>query len=723
MGIYFRAAVLALLAAPPSPAEVSGPASGVTVEQALILSAEPAVVEMRTAALIMSGQQGGALPVAIAAVPDGKTCGADGTAGDGAADDAGVESRCRFTALVEVDGAALLEGSPGAGPLPVEIFAYVLGSELDVLEQQTLALDLGAPEHRLLLANTGLKAFLRLGVAPGDHQLRVLVHAGEAFGLRGLDLHAGTPPGPRIRPPIFHELIGPWLLAAPAGARIPLPPPFGLEGASPLPSARPQMAAGGSISGQVLIANAGTGEQAGDQVDPAGKLIAIVRPGGRGQTENVAGGEPVEVLLTIHDRAAVAGLESVAVSFSAPPGVGSGLWEIAVARVPDDAVTGDQQASGDRFRSGFVPIFIEPPPAAAASGSEASGAGRTVTGPKPLAGSQRKLARAAGVGYARALRQLAQGDSQAARSTLMASEEPVALALDADAVDVLLQAESRVLEPLPDAEWGCLLPVILLHLDLSRAYRESGRSILAYHATRMTVDLAGAYADKLAGARAQAEAAQALSSLAGYRQHDGALSQAERLFTRALDVAADGAALLGLATLYEKRGLFAQAVPVFERLVAERPEDAEGALRLALNRARTGQAAAAEESLGELASRPESDWIALLAHQELARLLIDDGRQSRAADVLRRALVRWPGHPTLQLHLAWVLDAQGASEASLELLEELGSLSAHPAGERSRYNRWPGDLLANRRRALAETARSRLPDLERWLSSRGLDDG
>ena len=677
MGTTFRAAVLALLAATPSPAAA--------VERTLILSEEPAVVEMRTAALIMSGQQGGVLPIAIAAVPDGKPCG----------DSAG---GCRFTAVVEIDGAALLEGSP-EGPLPVEVFAYVLGTALDVLDQQSLALDLGRTEHRALLAHTGLKVFLPLEVIPGEHQLRILAHAGEAFGLRGLDLAAGAPvagtPGPRIRTPVFHELAGPWLLAAPAGVEMPLPPPFGLEADLPLPAARPQMPASGSIAGQVFIDGR-----------PGGDLIALVRR---------SGSEPIEADLVATDRIVDDGFESIAVSFSAPPGVGSGSWEIAVA-VAD--ATGEPAAAGARAQSSFVPIFIEPPASATAA---AAGVGdHTVTEPKPLAGNQRKLARDVEAGYARALRELARGDAGDARRTLMASEEPVVRALDADAVDVLVQGESRFLEPLPDVEWECLLPVVLLHLDLSRTYRESGQSILAHHATRMTVDLAVAYASKLDTPRARAEAAGALSSLGGYFQHAGVLSKAKRLFTLALDLAEDGSALMGLATLHEKRGLFELAVPVFERLLEAQPGHAEGVLRLALNRARTGRPAAAEKALRRLSSRRENDWITLLAHQELARLRIDKGQGPRAAGVLRRGLERWPGHPTLQLQLAWVLDARGESEASLELLETLGS-STHSAIERSRYNRWPEGLLAAGRRTLAETARSRLPALERWLSSQDGD--
>ncbi len=652
--------------------------------RAIVRAEHAAVVEMRTAALIMSGQQGGGLPIAVTALP---VAALPGNA---------------TTVLVEVDGAALLEGSETAPGLTIEIFAYVLGTELDVLAQTSLALDLDLARHRQLLAGTGLKVFLPLEVPPGESVLRILAKAGEAFGLRSLELPAGVAAGARrIPPPVFHETARPWLVAVPGGLEIDLPPPFGLDAGSPLPATRVATRAGGTILGQVWLTA---------RSDPSRNLIALVRK---------RGGEAVEAPLAIRARTAAAGGgESVAMSFTAPEDLEPGLYELAVS-------TGLANAGeAAETRSDFAPFFVEavaaPVAPAAAADKDPLAAGRK----RAPTRAQRRMARVAGDAYARALRQLAAGEGRAAQATLRASEERVARELDADAVELLAQAEARVLERLPDSDWGCVLPVILLHLDLSRAYRDSGRRILTHHATEMTAALADAYAGHLDTPQAAAEAARALSSLAGYLQSAGALSQAERLFTRALELAADdAAALLGLATIFEKRGLTRKAVPVFAGFVEARPEHAEGALRLALNRARAGETAAAKEIFGRLTDR-RTDWVGLLAHQELARLLMDGGMLPAAAGVLRQGLERWPDHPTLVIQLAWVLDAQGELQASSDLLETLGSNAvALPADERSRYNRWPEDVLLASRRSLAQTAGERLDDLERWLSSQDVAGG
>ena len=426
-------------------------------------------------------------------------------------------------------------------------------------------------------------------------------------------------------------------------------------------------------------------------------------------------GEAFEGPLEIRDRTSEGGRESVGISISAPPSVEPGFYEVAVAAAHANGPTSDLTSSS------FIPIFVEPSQASLSIDDgvqTAAGAATEAPSRKPPTEAQRKLARATREDYATALRHLAAEEREKALETLTTREAAIIAALDADGVEVLAQAQSQVLAKIADEDWELVMPVILMHLDASLLYRTRRQRILAHHATRMTIDLADAYADKLDTPEAKSEAARVLSSLGSHLLHGGAWSRARRIFDHALELDADDpAALLGSATIFEKRGFFDQALPLFERLVEARPEHTESALRLALNHRRIGDTEAAQSALDRLTRPRVEDWVALLAHQELARLMIDKDQPSRAARVLRRGLERWPEHPTLSIMLAYVLDVQGELKTSRELLEGLGeSADLHPAGERHRYNDWSRGVVSESRRALAETAEARLEDLDRWLA-------
>ncbi len=651
-------------------------ATPATAEHVVVASDRAAVIEVRTAALIMSGQEGGTLPIAVGALP------LPGSAA---------------TAVVEIDGPALLK-SAGGGAMAVEVFAYLLGDDLEVLAQRSVSVDVDPAVHGDLLAEAGLKVFLPLPLPAGDVLLRVLARAGESFGLRGMKLPGAVPAdGRRMLGPIFREPHRPWLLAT--SGEVDLPPPFGLSGGAPLPTALPLLAAGEPVSAEVFLIGAPPGSWS---------LRVEVR-----DPEDTVTETPAEIV----DRGSrTAGFETLTVSFAAP--AADGRYQVAVVLTPGEEGPAERLAS-----TGFVPIAIE----SASAGSVRAGTPAPAEA-APLDRAKRKLALAAREGYREALRRLAAGDRPGALAALATAEARVVEAAGVEAIVILEASESRVLEPLADADWRCVLPVILLHVDAGRQYRAERRYILAHHATQMAVHLADAYARKLGTPEAAGEAARALSSLAGYLQTGGALSQAEGLFDHALSLAGDPAAgvpaagapaaQLGIATILEKRGRFGQALAPLEGFVAALPEHSEGRLRLAINLARTGQASAAREFLERLAGERREAWIELLACQELARLEMDQGHLDRAAAVLRRGLERWPDHPTLTLQLAYVLEAGGDRLASRRLLEELDLTdAAHPATERSRYNRWPRDVLRASRRALAEAARGRLGDLGRWLDS------
>ncbi|MEM7349390.1 MAG: hypothetical protein AAF657_01195 [Acidobacteriota bacterium] len=646
-------------------------------EHGLLESDRAAIVDMRTAALIMSGQQGGALPVALAVLPQ-------------------VESPDQLTVLVEVDGAALVAQEAGAEPWRVDVHAYVLEGGFDVVEQQSLAFDLDPQRHGLLLAGTGLKIFLPLEIPTDDSLLRVLVRSGDDFGLRGLELAGEEGGASRILQPIFSERDEPWLLAKPAGRVVTLPPPFAVAARAAVPTVRPVAPVDAAVSGLVFV----RGEpQAGAE------LTALHRRPGE---------EAIRTPIKLGERTETPGLQTIAVVLPTEklePGVHEivvGLAGAESAGVPAPSVL-----------SPPVTLFIEAPKRPILGAVDEGDRVRSAGAPdSELPKAQKKLLREARRAYRQALQYLVEDQRQIALATLQTAQTRVWKSLDADAIAVLDRAESGVLARLDPEDWSGALPVALLYLELGQTYRQEHRFILASYSAQKVVQIAEAHARLAASQDAVGEAAQLIASLGSYSQLDGARSQAKRYYAAALEVSGeDPAALFGLATIYEKEGRFNEALPFFKRFVEAHPEHLEGRLRLAINQARGAKPASARRSLEKLGAQREAEWIALLAHQELARLEISQDRSRQAAGVLRRALERWPAHPTLTIQQAYVLDAQGSLSASRTLLESLqSSTAAYAANERFRYNTWPADYLRALRRDLFELADARLADLRRWLA-------
>ncbi len=737
--------------------------SALAAEHIVLRTERAAVVEMRVAALIMSGQQGGGLPVALAILPSAS----------------GLE---HIIAMIEVDGAALLDSlvedfrvgedqaensatsggdSPAsyivAGPLIIELFAYVLGDQLDVLDQQSATVEIDTSDHGDVLAATGLKWFLPLALAPSTtespRQLRVLVRVGNTFGLRGMTVtvssagmssaempSAEMPPSevqstemPAIWPPAFAELDEPWLVALPEGKDVSLPPPFSFDTDSALPTSRALMTAGEPIAGQAFVASS-----------PGLQLIALIRSPGEAPVAwplvaNDSQPIPVAPSPEAFDRESSDRESFETKAFETVPftvdgiDLDPGLYEMALAWGPDSGVL--PKVTDARARSSYVPVFIASPLRTEAQVSDPADelAGRPVEPKRGRRPPSRKLGKLLGrvaTDYVSALRQLVVGDRRAALATLNASEARVVEEFSVDAVPILAEGQAAALASLEDAEWRAVLPATLLHIDLSREYRRQRRFILNQHATRRVVELANAAAARLATPEASAETAGLLASLGSQYQLTGSLSQAKGLFEQALAQADDATALFGLATLLEKRGQFAQAVPVLERLAALRADFPEGRLRLALNRCRSGRSESAREDLRQLARQTTSDWVAVIAHQELARLEIERGDSRSAVKLLRRGLARWPSHPTLTIQLAYVLESQGQSRQSLALLTDtrfVASAGSNPeveARQRSRYNNWSEELSIANRRQLDSLAQDRLADLDRWLAKQpGADSG
>jgi VWFA-related protein len=174
--------------------------------------------------------------------------------------------------LIEADGNSLLggdapaPGSPAAGTLPAEIYAYAIDRNGAVGDffVQTIGLDLAKVTP--LLRQTGLKFFGHLELAPGDYAVRVMVRNGTTgvFGARVAplsvpDFAAGKPV---LLAPLFPEAQGKWLMVRerPRGEQRDAQYPF-MAGSQPfIPASRPALFPGQEAAVSLVGWNWGPGD-------------------------------------------------------------------------------------------------------------------------------------------------------------------------------------------------------------------------------------------------------------------------------------------------------------------------------------------------------------------------------------------------------------------------------------------------------------------------------
>ncbi len=214
--------------------------------------ANPLEQRLRAAADILSGEEGGDLPVAALAVqlPSGA-----------------------LPLLLEVDGPALLAG--GSGPPALEIYAYALDAQQAVRGFLSQRVDLDLAQVEAALRAGGLKFYGELALPPGAYTVRLLVRSlpGGAQVLRSLPVEvpaAGA--GPMVSPPLFPAAETGWLLTRQA-ERPGAPPreyPFTLAGRPFVPEARPVVAAAGEARVALLAYNLGSAAVARAEVLRAG---------------------------------------------------------------------------------------------------------------------------------------------------------------------------------------------------------------------------------------------------------------------------------------------------------------------------------------------------------------------------------------------------------------------------------------------------------------------
>ena len=168
--------------------------------------------------------------------------------------------------IVEIDGGTLLEGHESPR-LPVEIYAYITDDKSEMRDFFSRVVTLDLTGRQDTFANTGLKYYGSLELAPGDYLLRVLARNAitGATGVETVALHvpAFEDGEPTLLPPFFHEEPGAWFLVreqpADQYARTTVYP-FTVNGEPYVPSAVPLLSESGSGEAEICLVGYNLGE-------------------------------------------------------------------------------------------------------------------------------------------------------------------------------------------------------------------------------------------------------------------------------------------------------------------------------------------------------------------------------------------------------------------------------------------------------------------------------
>ncbi|MES1245575.1 MAG: tetratricopeptide repeat protein [Acidobacteriota bacterium] len=692
-----RSALLLLLAAAPLAAQPEVPPLRVLRSGGL---------RVETAALLMSGQEGGTIPLATLVVPmPGPMPGAG--------------SRSRVAVLLEVDGAETVAGQT-ADLLRLEICLYaitnpseggpggrVAGSRMDTVEIDLSRL--GADLER-----SGLKYVGELELPPGDYALRTLVRnaATGEVGLRSIPV--AIPDFSQrqglLLPPLLPEPAGAWLVARGAGLASDSP----LLSPDSLPSARPILAP--ATRAEVRVA--------AWKLEGDGLRVEVRRPGGA----RVAA-FPLEI--SGREASAVPGLEIVTASFE-PKGVEEGVYELralpAEGRGDDAALLSTSFVLLNRGAEGQVWAALTQPRQAGAQAAGNAQAGRTT--PPARRGKRTRRIDAGPVkqAYRQALAILAGGDRDAARAAILALETSTLTgdkpASSEDLIGVELDVAREVTRG-GGAAASALVPLLTLHQVIYRDAVRRQAFLISTHDRELVFRLAALYAELDGTPAGRKKAARFLDGIAAEMIWTAPPSLRARLFQQILSFdPEDRTALLCMAVDAERQGRYAEAAAGLERLDRIVAGDPEARLRLAVNLARIGKVQEARRILAEVAKTSGSEpWQAAVAAQELARLLIAAGDLDAAEAAVREGLGRLPDDDKLALQLGMIRDLRkdprGAREAVARVGIKAGGTSGRGGEARHRYNRMPLEDLDRAWSELQQNAADLLPTLAEVLGVPG----
>lgn len=649
-------------------------------------------IKMETAALLVSGQEGGPVPLAAVAYP------LPGEAG-----------RSRVAVVVEIEGAALV-AKQSEGLLRAEVALYALDAQgaLAGSAERTIEVDLAQLGGEV--RDGGLKVLTELSLPPGSVSLRILVRnvATGDTGLRVLPLVVPPFSGPALVAPLLLAPREPWLVVAAGTAGRPaplaalLPGTPGIAGeAGELPSALPILSPGHEAKAEVPVFQM-----------PAAADLHLDVLGSAGRVADL----PARILS--RRPTAVPGLEVLSVAFT-PQGVPEGRYALR-ARAGEAAGGAGQflllpDGGGGRAWAELTAI------SRARANGEAAPAADKAAAARVKARRRKPETAALLAAYQQALGRLTGGDAVGA-SAAIADLEVKALTGE----EMLTELELRELELDVLHAWAAgggerLAQILTVYELIYRDAWNRQRFLTAGHAGEMVVHLVDIYI-KGGAADARRVGAELLVALTPRATGAGLPDLVQRALRRALDLDRDDeAALLCLAVDAERRGHYADAVRWLERLAKAHPENREARLRLALNEEKQGHRGEAERRLRDLTQdrAAAADWIAAIAWQELARAEIADRRLDAAERTVAAGLARLPGDEKLEIERAYLLDLRGQPGRAEETLgaDRAPAPATSGSSARLRYDELPQELLARTWEEVRQGLAARVPSLAALLSA------
>lgn len=644
------------------------------------------------AALILGGRESGALRTAALVT---STC----------APAAGVASDRRFPAMlwVEIEGASLLDAvaSEDESALPesvrIELYAYVMSRAGEIVASIAESVRIPVAALAGAVPGSGVKLSSRLELPPGDYQVRMLTREARSqrFALRVLGLAVGDPMGDELTVtlPLFADSSPTWLVAEPLdGGRPTGAPSFRRPSALPVlsPWEERTFLLGGCRLVRARI-DARLTTRSGDPV-PAAEIR--LEP-----TRGEDAGELVPGRITLPELEA--GLYVLEVSAESDAGQSTTTLPLFV--------TPGARAATENVWTAFGETRTTEPEAARESPDSTD---------RP--GSRNRIQGLA-AGYRGALEQLAAGRRGEAVILLdrLESDLVTSSGKPQRAVKLLQQSQNRVTRQLLDRDPECLLPLILLHLDVHDRYAKDGdASFHLLNATRSRVRaLAQVYASDAKTKMAPALAALSLVETAAALERSGQRVSALIVLREAIALDAGNAeVLLDLAHQYEHHGFYDDAAALLRRLLEIEPRSDEGRLRLALHALRSEREEDARAILEQLVQDGSKKWTLAVAYQELAHLLLRRKRPEQAVRLLEEAVTRLPDVQRLYLELAYALDRAGRRRDAREVIARLPLDTGRPS-PRLLYRVAPAEEDRRSRAVLLRHATARLPILADALAA------